>query len=1028
MKKGVIVFVLALLSLALIFAGITTVEAKGNLDYANKLSDSPTSRAGTESWAIIIGVANYQYISDLNYTDDDARELSDRLQDIWGADHVKLLVDAEATKANIQQAISDWLAPREDTDDLVLFSFSGHGGAGLDVAPYDETDGYDEYICPYDSLTYSWSNDISDDKLDTWLDTLDSEKVVVALDTCHSGGFIRGAKSKTTFPKAAESDGFIKDVSQPGRVILAACAEDESSLEDATLQHGVFSYYILQGFSHLEDVDANGDHQVAAEEFFRYADPRTVDFTVKYKDETQHPELYDGYTGDLSLFSTVPVSFDVSPPNSGVQVGGIDYLPSEMPVSKEWPAGTLLPFSISSTSGTHETADIESPHPYENNYDNTWTLSRSGATRIRVHFAWILTERNYDYVYVKDNAGSIYGTYSGAYEKCWSEWVPGDVIKIRLDSDYSITYGGFVLDGLEWESDQEQHLFTSWNDGDPSTSRELIASEPATYTAGYKTQYYLTVDSGYGNPQGEGWHDSGSTAVFSVLSFDDHGDGTGHAFTNWSGDSTATTPSASLVMDSAKAVTAHWKLQYQLTVDSDYGSPQGEGWYDSGTTASFSVSSPDDQGDGSRHVFTNWSGGSTANAPSASLVMDSPKTVTAHWRLQYQLMVDSDYGSPQGEGWYDSGSTADFSVSSFDDHGDGSRHVFTNWSGSSTATTPSASLVMNSPKTVTAQWKLQYQLTLDSDYGSPQGEGWYDSGSTADFSVSSPDDHGDGSRHAFTNWSGDSMATTPSDSLVMDSPKTVTAHWKLQYQLTLDSDYGSPQGEGWYDSGSTADFFVSSPDDHGDGSRHVFLNWSGDSTATIPSTSITMDSAKTATAHWRLQYYLTVESERGNPQGEGWYDSGSTASFSVSSPDDHGDGSRHVFTNWSGDSATSTPSASLTIDSAKMVSANWKLQYYLTVESERGNPQGEDWYDSGTTAPFSVASSRGIIIRQLFDGWSEDSIAATSSASITMDSAKTVVAKWRTDYLQLYILIGVVIVVVGGATLAILLIRRKRAG
>jgi uncharacterized repeat protein (TIGR02543 family) len=1024
MKKVVIVFVFTFLALAVMFAGLTAVEAGENLDRANRLSDSPTSRDGSESWAIIIGVANYQYIDDLKYPDDDARELSDRLQDIWGADHVKLLVDAEATRANIENAVSNWLAPREDADDIVLFFFAGHAASGPDRAPYDET--YDEYLLPYDSLTYSWSNDISDDELDGWLDTLNSQKVVVILDTCFSGGFIRGVRSITTFPKAAEGDGFIRDVSQAGRAILAASAEDESSWEDPALQHGVFSYYILQGLRYLEDVDANADHQVAAEELFGYAAPRTVDFTVEYKTETQHPGLYDGYAGDLSLFSTVPVSFDISPPSSGVQIGGVDYLPAEMPILKEWPTGTLLPFAISSTSGTHETVDIESPHPYGNDYDNTWTLSHPGATRMRVHFAWILTERDWDYVYVKDNAGSTYSTYSGAYEKCWSDWVPGDVIKISLDSDYMITYGGFVLDGLEWESDQERHLFTSWNDGDPSTSREIIASEPATYTADYRTQYYLTVDSDYGSPQGEGWYDPGSTAAFSVSSPDDHGDGTGHAFTNWSGDSMATTPSASLVMGSPKTVTAQWKPQYHLTVDSDYGSPQGEGWYDPGSTASFSVSSPDDHGDGSRHVFTNWSGDSTATVPSVSLVMGSPKTVTAHWKLQYQLTVDSDYGSPQGEDWYDSGSTAAFSVSSFDDHGDGSRHVFTGWSGDSTATTPSASLTMGSPKTVTAHWKLQYQLTVESEHGNPQGEGWYDPGSTASFSVSSPDDHGDGSRHVFLDWSGDSTATAPSASLVMGSPKTVTAQWKLQYHLTVDSDYGSPQGEGWYDLGTAASFSVFSPDDQGDGSRHVFTNWSGDSAATGPSASLTMGSPKTVTANWKLQYHLTVDSDYGSPQGEGWYDPGTAASFSVFSPDDRGDGTRHVFLNWSGDSAATAPSASLTMNSPKMVNADWKLQYYLTVESERGSPQGEGWYDSGSTATFSVASSEGIVMRQLFDGWSRDSTATMSSSSITMDSAKTVVAKWRTDYLQLYILIGGVVVVVGGAMLAIMLITRKK--
>src|SRR4030042_1153920 len=87
----------------------------------------PAQAASTpECWAVLVGVSNYQYIGDLSYCDDDAQELSDALSPVWGDSHVRLLVDSQATKANILVAI-DWLADNADADDTVLFSFSGHG-------------------------------------------------------------------------------------------------------------------------------------------------------------------------------------------------------------------------------------------------------------------------------------------------------------------------------------------------------------------------------------------------------------------------------------------------------------------------------------------------------------------------------------------------------------------------------------------------------------------------------------------------------------------------------------------------------------------------------------------------------------------------------------------------------------------------------------------------------------------------------------------------------------------------------------
>ncbi len=246
----------------------------------------------------------------MEYSDDDARDLSERLAPIWGEDHIKLLVNDEATKADIENAIYNWLDPREHEGDVVLFFFAGHGSEYLG----------DYYQAPYDALTDSYDNDIRDDELDSWLGTLESGNMVVVLDSCLSGGFI-------------------SDLSASGRVILAASAAGESAWD------GAFSYYFLQGFDHLKLVDINDDYEISAEELFYYAEPKVTAYT-QATPHTQHPEMGDGYVGLLGLF--YQATFDTSPDVISLTIDGMTYSAGELPITFLWLPGSVHDFNAPS--------------------------------------------------------------------------------------------------------------------------------------------------------------------------------------------------------------------------------------------------------------------------------------------------------------------------------------------------------------------------------------------------------------------------------------------------------------------------------------------------------------------------------------------------------------------------------------------------------------------------------------------------------------------------------------------------------
>jgi hypothetical protein len=543
-------------------------------------------------WAIIIGIRDYKEIEDTWYTDKDAIELYDKLKGVWPEDHLKLLINEQASRSSIESVIKDWLAPKETAESVVLFFFSGHGAQGLDQPPFDEADGKDEYICPYDSLTDSYANDIRDDTLAIWLDLLDSQHASVFLTSCHGGGFTH-------------------DLSKGGRVVITACTETEESYESTTLKHTVFTHYMLKGLSNLTLLDDNKDNAVSAEEVFDYVEPLVIGYMAE-RGYAQHPQMYDGYDGELTLITTAKVNFDTAPCKASIIIGAVSYTP---PVSFVWTIYTEHTFQVS--------------------------------------------------------------------QQVWS------------------AYGG------------TRYLFTSWSDGSNLTSRTIIVSESVltNYTANYETQHYLTISSGYGTPQGEGWYESGSVVAFSVSSPVDYGNGTRLVFTGWSGDSSSTNLTSTTVMNGPKHVVAQWKTQHYFNVDGDPSgvvSMSGEGWYDEDSVASTGSAPPMvSGGEGIQYLFETWKVDNvTEDGNSISVIMDSPHSSIACYKTQHYLTIVSQYGQPEGEGWYDEDSVATFSVES--PQGFLIQKVFAGWSGDLTSTSTSATVVMNGQKTVTASWRDEY--------------------------------------------------------------------------------------------------------------------------------------------------------------------------------------------------------------------------------------------------------------------------------------------------------------------------------
>jgi glycoprotein endo-alpha-1,2-mannosidase len=253
-------------------------------------------------------------------------------------------------------------------------------------------------------------------------------------------------------------------------------------------------------------------------------------------------------------------------------------------------------------------------------------------------------------------------------------------------------------------------------------------------------------------------------------------------------------------------------------------------------------------------------------------------------------------------------------------------------------------------------------------------------------------------------------STNPVEVLINSIPANITAtknvYWVLEgFNITLE---------------------VRSELSLGHGVRLRFVKWSGDIDSTSPNVSLQVSKPFNILAVWVIQFYLNVKSEPQNVVnilGEGWYDAGSRVPVEADAVIVLGEGIRAVFIEWVFDGIRIPENRiSIIMDGPKAAIAKYKIQYYLAVESVYGGPQGEGWYDAGSVATFSVTTPVGTIIQQVFTGWSGDSKATTPTSTIVMDGPKRVVASWRTDYTNLYILI----ITISSLAIALVGLRVKR--
>jgi len=106
--------------------------------------------------------------------------------------------------------------------------------------------------------------------------------------------------------------------------------------------------------------------------------------------------------------------------------------------------------------------NISTPHPYQNNYTESWEITLPGAKSIKLYFSNFHVEEEHDYVNIYDVHNHLYASYSGDLGNFASIAIPGDYVKIELVSDNAVTDYGFDLRKItyttaDWTGIEENH-------------------------------------------------------------------------------------------------------------------------------------------------------------------------------------------------------------------------------------------------------------------------------------------------------------------------------------------------------------------------------------------------------------------------------------------------------------------------------------------------------------------------------------------------------------------------------------------
>ncbi|MFA6212041.1 MAG: tetratricopeptide repeat protein [Candidatus Obscuribacterales bacterium] len=291
-----------LLATSLVFLESMPLQAHAKAGGAN------LSAPIEDKWAVVIGIGDFvdPSIPKLKYSSKDARDFYDYLVDPaqgkFKPDHVRLLLDKNATKINIMDALGDSFLPHAaNPKDLVVIYLSTHGSpAGADIRGVN-------YVVAYDTQVRKlFATGIEMNQLLRMIkERVHTNRIVLVLDTCYSGaGAQLGHKGivRTNVDSHAAAQGV-------GSLVISSSSPDQKAWESDDLHNSYFTRYFIDALKETgskADKEGGRGNGINIEQAFNTMRSKVQSTVLKDKGEVQTPVMAGVFSGPSLLLSTPP--------------------------------------------------------------------------------------------------------------------------------------------------------------------------------------------------------------------------------------------------------------------------------------------------------------------------------------------------------------------------------------------------------------------------------------------------------------------------------------------------------------------------------------------------------------------------------------------------------------------------------------------------------------------------------------------------------------------------------------------------
>lgn len=278
-----------------ISSSLESVKAGASTIAGASTDKAKINRPIKDKWALVIGISEFQDASiNLKFAAKDARDFAQFLvrECKFAPDHVRLLINKNATRENILAEIGDkWLPRVANPDDLVLIFVSSHGSPSK-----VDLNGVNYLVAHNTDKNSLYATGVPmQDMMRMIKDRVHSDRVVLMMDACHSGA---ATPTKGLF----RISNFSADELAQGSGQLVVCSSEptQSSWESKRYNNGVFTYHLMNALRQNGGMAKLGDA-------FKYLQDNVQNEVLRDRGELQTPLLKSKWTGDDLVLSAPPI-------------------------------------------------------------------------------------------------------------------------------------------------------------------------------------------------------------------------------------------------------------------------------------------------------------------------------------------------------------------------------------------------------------------------------------------------------------------------------------------------------------------------------------------------------------------------------------------------------------------------------------------------------------------------------------------------------------------------------------------------